>query len=493
MSYTHNGRLYTDDGSLSTIFRGSIVARPQSAGGLSADAFGNVYIEHDSPGTLTRHDGICSTADGALFVTTDAPTVGNYRRNGIRFRADGAMHVTSGGPVAGDTTHNGWRISAAGQAYVTSSFQAKFADLGAGAVDTTTIFSVGSGTPTFTRATAAASKLSTGLWKLDVASGTARSSYIGLDTTVGAYGGYLVEGARTNSCLQSRDITNASWTKTTLTTAKTSTGIDGVGSSCTRCTASAGNGQATQAIVLASAAKTFSVWIKRVTGTGIVQISLDNFATNTDVTALINSVTFTLVQMTQTLANPTVGIRLVTSTDAIDVDVAQLEDSASFASTPIPTTVAAVTRNADNLNYPVTGNISNTAGTAYAEANIYLTTTDGVNKHIIDCTAANLPIMYRRSASSDLAIFDGTTEVHSVAWALNTSVKCATSWGVNLSTALNGTSGTAGAFDGSINFATAIAIGYSGSFATAATYGTIKNVRIWSRQPPDAVLQTLTT
>lgn len=481
MSYTHNGRLFTDDGSLNTLFWGSVVSRPLKAGGFAADASGNVYIEHDSPGALTRHDGICTTGDGALFVTTDAPTVGNYRHNGIRFRADGAMHVTSGGPAAGDTMHQGWRISAIGQAYVTSSFQAKFSDLGAGAVDTTTVFSVGSGTPTFTRATAAASKLSTGLWKLDVASGTARSSYLGLDTTVGAYGGYLAEGARTNSCLQSRDITNASWTKTTLTVAKTSTGIDGVGSSCTRCTAAGANSLALQAITLASAAKTFSVWIKRVTGTGQVFITLDNDATRTDVTALINSSTFTLVQMTQTLANPTVGLKIATNADAIDVDVAQLEDGASFASTPIPTTTVAVTRNTDALTYTAAGNYNANVGAMYAEFDPFVTNI-GLTQGIISIdNGAGERQNIRLSTAGAFQATQVGTNVTGAAPTANVISKGATSWnGISasgLTIALNGTftAGTAVAIPAG---ATVIRVG-SNEGNLNQLFGTLKNIRIW--------------
>lgn len=497
MSYTHNGRLFTDDGSLNTLFWGSVVSRPLKAGGFASDASGNVYIEHDSPGALTRHDGICTTGDGALFVTSDAPTVGNYRHNGIRFRADGAMHVTSGGPAAGDTTHNGWRISAAGQAYITSSFQAKFGDLGAGAVDTTTIFSVGSGTPTFTRATAAASKLSTGLWKLDVASGTARSSYLGLDTTVGAYGGYLAEGARTNSCLQARDITNASWTKTTMTTAKTSTGIDGVGSSCTRCTASAANGTALQAITLASAAKVFSVWIKRVTGTGQVFITLDNDATRTDVTALINSSTFTLVQMTQTLANPTVGFKIATNADAIDVDVAQLEDGVSFASTPIPTTTVAVTRNSDVLTYPASvsvlpvslscqfGKVSDLGSVAVTAGLL----------EINDGTANNRVSLVLDPSGNRLRhlVFQGGAAVVST---INPSplaygkTACAAQTG-NTAGCLNAGTVATDATALALGTMTQIAIGLAGGGNQG--FSTISNVRLWSRRLPDSVLPALTT
>jgi hypothetical protein len=99
-----------------------------------------------------------------------------------------------------------------------------FADAGAGIVDTTLI--KGTGSATFTRATTAYTRLSSGLWA-QVASGQPRSFY----DSDGTYLGYLAEGARTNLCLQSNDFTNAAWTKTTMTTAFTATGPEGTANS----------------------------------------------------------------------------------------------------------------------------------------------------------------------------------------------------------------------------------------------------------------------
>ena len=73
-------------------------------------------------------------------------------------------------------------------------------DAGAGAVNTTPVFSYGSPTATFTRATTAWTKLKSGLW-VSVNSGVARAQYLAPDTTVGAYGGYFAEAAATNKCL----------------------------------------------------------------------------------------------------------------------------------------------------------------------------------------------------------------------------------------------------------------------------------------------------
>ena len=83
-------------------------------------------------------------------------------------------------------------------------------DLGNGAVNT--VLARGTGSATYTRATTAWTKLASGLWR-SVASGTARSAYIGLNTAVSAYGGYFAEGAGTQLVTPTasiRDMTDAS-------------------------------------------------------------------------------------------------------------------------------------------------------------------------------------------------------------------------------------------------------------------------------------------
>ena len=156
--------------------------------------------------------------------------------------------------------------------------------------------------------------------------------------------GLLLESARTNVVLWNRDLTAASWTKTNVTAAKDQTGIDGVTNSASKITATAGNGTTLQAITLASSARFQSAYVKRVTGSGVVEMTMDNGATWTAVTVTAD---WTLVSIpTQTLANPTVGFRIVTSGDAIAVDYVQNENGA-FASSPIFTTTASIARATD--------------------------------------------------------------------------------------------------------------------------------------------------
>jgi hypothetical protein len=185
---------------------------------------------------------------------------------------------------------------------------------------------------TVTRASEGYAQREDGIW-VNFASGALRR------TDKGA----LIEGARTNRALHSRDLTQAAWTATNVTVARNQVGIDGLANTACSLTATAGNGTVLQAVTHASTARYFSVWIKRITGTGTVEVTLDNGSTWTAVTV---TSAYTRVGAAQTLANPTVGVRLVTDTDAVAVDFAQLEDGA-FPSSPIVTAGSSATRAAD--------------------------------------------------------------------------------------------------------------------------------------------------
>lgn len=104
------------------------------------------------------------------------------------------------------------------------------------------------------------------------------------------------------------------------------------------------NGSVTQAYTASAASYTYSVWLKRKTGTGDVQIAADS---GTWTTQTITS-SWARYSVTQTVAagSKTAGIRLVTSGDEVYVYGQQLELGA-FATSYIPTTSAALTRNAD--------------------------------------------------------------------------------------------------------------------------------------------------
>lgn len=159
--------------------------------------------------------------------------------------------------------------------------------------------------------------------------------------------GLLREMARTNVVLYNRDLSNAAWTKSaSMSAVQDQTGIDSVANSASSLTASDANQTCLQAITLASSARAQSAWVKRISGAGTIEMTMDNGSTWTAITV---TGSWTKVEIpTQTLANPTVGFRIVTSGDAIAVDFVQNENGTTSTSS-IHTTSAAVARAADTL------------------------------------------------------------------------------------------------------------------------------------------------
>jgi len=165
---------------------------------------------------------------------------------------------------------------------------------------------------------------------------------------VGANGGLLTEGARTNIALHNRDLTQAAWVKTNVTAARDALGVDGLANGASRLTATAGNATCLQTVTLGSSARFMSAWIRRVAGTGVIEMTTNN-GTNWD------PVTFTgqyarVSIPTRTVTNPVFGFRIVTSGDVIVVDFVQNE-SGTFATSEIAVGATAVTRPTDQVSY----------------------------------------------------------------------------------------------------------------------------------------------
>jgi hypothetical protein len=177
--------------------------------------------------------------------------------------------------------------------------------------------------------------------------------------------GLLMEMARTNLALWSRDLTQTAWVKTNITAALDVTGIDGVADTASRLTATAGNGTALQTITAASTNYVTSFFVRRITGTGTVEITQNNGTTWTAIT--LTSAWQRFVIPAATILNPVIGFRIGTNGDVIAVDVAQTEAEA-FPSSPIITTSASVTRAADSGTMAsVTPWFNSAEGTLFAE------------------------------------------------------------------------------------------------------------------------------
>lgn len=315
------------------------------------------------------------------------------------------------------------------------------------------------------------------------------AKYFGTDQNGLALGrdkllGFRREAAATNNLLHSRDLSNAAWsTKTNITADKTATGLDGIANTATTLTATAADAIILQSITLASADRCASAYAKRKTGTGTISFTQDGGSTWTDITSLINSSTWSRVEITSTLANPSVGFKLSTSGDAIDVDCVQNEAGA-VATSPIVTTTAAITRNVDSLTYQTASNIDSAVGTIFYIAHI--TSDVNTTRYAIKVGASGSYLI--SSTATRNRNYDGTNicEKTGLSDIRTAPRKRAVTWGpAGLSSTGDGLVPQTSAFDGDWGDGTSISI-----FSSASGY--IGPVAIYNYQMTDAELQEIT-
>jgi len=221
-------------------------------------------------------------------------------------------------------------------------------------------------TPTFTRASTATFVGSNGL----IQSAAINAPRFDHDPVTLASRGLLIEESRANLLLHNRNLTNAAWTVTNVTASQNQTGIDGVSSSASLINATSANGTILQAITSTSAARATSAYVKRVTGSGVIEMTQNGGTTWTSITVTSDWTRVSLASATVT--NPSVGFRIVTSGDEIAVDGVQLENG-SFVTSVIFTTTTALTRSADVCSITgsaFSGFYNSTAGTLLSEAMI---------------------------------------------------------------------------------------------------------------------------
>jgi len=313
-----------------------------------------------------------------------------------------------------------------------------------------------------------------------------------VSTTLTTMIGALTEPSRTNIALWTRDHTNAAWVKTTMTAAKTATGIDGVANSASTLTATGANSTSLQTVTLASSDRVFAPFIKRRTGTGVVEITTNNGATWTAVTGLINSSTYTRVSTAvAAVTNPVFGVRLVTSGDAIDIDFSQNETGTNYSS-PIPTTTAAVTRAASTGTIPSSGNITAAAGTFNIEWTpasiitgdnmIIMSLVDASNYTALIYNSTGTFIMRKRIAAVN---YDASLTLTAV---VGTTYKVAGDWGASgVLLAVNGTAGTPHANTTNAQIGATVSIS-----AYTQESANKKNLRPWTTQLSQATLNAMT-
>jgi hypothetical protein len=316
--------------------------------------------------------------------------------------------------------------------------------------------------------------------------------------------GLTVEESRTNDALYARDMTQSgSWTAVGIGTAKNAVGIDGTANAATTLTATGTASSCTasctilQSITLTSQADTYSVFLKRVTGSGAVNITINNLTGTTACTLATTG--FTRCSVTATLANPVIGIQMATVGDVIVADVNQMEPG-GFATTPIPTTSGAATRSADAVtatHAPVFGS----AYTLYASGTPEAPNVVPANEFMLQVDAgssANRFGMFRTAAAGPVlgVVFslNSTSGSFAPAGAFNqASFSKAAASGIvgNMIAVLNGVFSTDSStyFPGSI--VNRVAIGYG---LTLPFNGTISRAALWATTAqPSGFLQQITS
>ena len=213
---------------------------------------------------------------------------------------------------------------------------------------------------TFSSTSAARTYIGADGYLKTAAAGAARFSYGGGPTaavigTPGAPDGYMQENAVTNAALQCRDLTQAVWVKTNATAVKDQTGIDGTANSASRFTANANGATVAQAVTIA-AALTASLYVRRITGTGNLTLTLSGASGGSQVLSIPSDGKWHRYSLnwSAATANPTITLTAATSGDAFAIDYVQVQ-AEEVATSPIATAAAAVSTTAEVLTVPLAG------------------------------------------------------------------------------------------------------------------------------------------
>ena len=331
------------------------------------------------------------------------------------------------------------------------------------------------------------------------------SAYAPVDA--GGSFGLLIEEARTSILTRSAEFDNAAWGKDggISVTADQAVAPDGATAvdKMTRAAGVLGNwAQLSQQVAASPFGKTysFSVWAQALSGTKNFTLTISdvNFVSkhSGQMTATTTTQRFKWEGQTGWDVAATLiggGINIVDATGDLLVWGAQLEE-ASFVSSYIPTTTVAVTRNADVLSYPVTGNVNGKVGSAYAEV-VFMGTSAEVNPTILGSGASQRIIIGNAQNALNFILYDGTTTIiNTTNYTANAVAKVASSWGGTTASVYTNGTVQAGAFDGDLNLGTTLYIGYSQQFPTLNFWpGTIRNVRIYRIAKSASELQAMTS
>jgi len=366
---------------------------------------------------------------------------------------------------------------------------------------------------TFTRASTATYFNSSGVLTT-AASGAARFDY---NPSTLQPRGLLIEEQRTNSFPASNDFANATyWTVygTAVATAGAATGPDGLTSASNLAgatTTTLGGDNIEESIsISASTAYTFSVFVKSNGGTTVELRLRDSTGGSTSTATLTVTSAWQRISLTRTMAAGATSVRCIIGATNGDIFIygAQLEAGA-FATSYIPTTTTALTRNADvasmtGTNFSSWYNASE--GTIYADAQtVDLASSKGIysigdaSLAFANRTRIDISFASGNSGRATTAVnINGVSQaslVNTYTQLANTFTKTASAYKENdfgLST--NGLTAQTDN-SGQIPTVTSFSIGsLNSSWSAAGNYlnGHIRRIAYYPTRLPDTTLQALT-
>lgn len=260
--------------------------------------------------------------------------------------------------------------------------------------------------------------------------------------------GLIIEGPSTNLVPKASTINDATWTASNTTANNADSGSTSPDGTATAPALNATAANGTLLLTTAVTAQTFSVWLKRKIGTGNIQISADGGATWTTVAVGSGWARF---QVTAASASQTCGIKIIANGDAIYVWGAQFE-AKTFATTFIPTTNGALTRNGETLKYAIAGNRTAATETIFVKftpnwnnadqngAAAVITSTDTKDRIFTKSGVANLERFGPNSTDSTTALATGTSLLVAGAAVVWAAIAYGTVADINEEVYLNGVS-----------------------------------------------------
>lgn len=255
--------------------------------------------------------------------------------------------------------------------------------------------------------------------------------------------GLLVEASAVNALTYARDGTNAAWSKTGMSAPTLSaTGIDGVANTATRLASTAINAKCSHTHSVGGTPYVFSVWLRRVSGTGAIKISADNFATTSTVTLTSAWQRF---EISSSSGAGVVGIQIDTSGDVIEFDYAQCE-LGSVATSPILTTSSTVTRNADSIANTGMSALNAATGALVMTGQLLRRPTAQTSAATLAFTTPSASVSFESSGNLTAIYSNSGTQcsISTGGLANGAAYGCAFSWAANdYRFAVNGSQGTA--------------------------------------------------